>query len=224
MLLFLLFTPSYFLLHLYAAHHLPPPSPSHSTFITEFATLLEDLATSNGYLIITGDFNILVNDFSLTQHISFPTHSHGNTLDLLITHSSSTNISAIDSTDPSLSDHRAILFSIFAPPHANNTRITKRLRLFRSINKTDFVEDILSSPLSSSIPTSLQSYIHLFESTLTTILDKHAPLKPITCPSRPHKPFITTEIRAQKSFRSKLETAFRRFRTPESLVKFKTQS
>src|SRR6266516_4488461 len=216
-----------------------PPSPADSTFITEFATLLEDLATSNGHVIITGDFNIhvndpnspssknfsiLLNDFSLKQHISFPTHSHGNTLDLLITQSSSTIISAIDSTDPSLSDHRAILFSISAPPHAKNTRITKRVRLFRSINKTDFVQDILSSPLSSSTPTSLQSYIHLFDSTLTTILDKHAPFKTITCPSRTNKPFITPEIRAQKSIRSKLETAFRRFRTPESLIKFKTQS
>src|SRR6266516_2845072 len=197
------------------------------------------LATSNGHVIITGDFNIhvndpnspssknfsnLLNDFSLKQHISFPTHSHGNTLDLLITHSSSTIISAIDSTDPSLSDHRAILFSIFAPPHANNTRITKRLRLFPSINKTDFVLAIISSPLSSSTPTSLQSYLHLFDTTLTTILDKHAPFKMITCRSRPHKPFITAEIQAQKSIRSKLETAFRRFRTSESLIKFKTQS
>src|SRR6184192_3589809 len=72
-----------------------PPSSSFPDFISHFSSLLEDLATSNSELIITGDFNIhvdqphtnpssqfinLLHDFSLTQHINFPTHSQGHTL------------------------------------------------------------------------------------------------------------------------------------------------
>src|SRR2546425_4193101 len=72
--------------------------------------------------------------------------------------------------------------------------------------------------------TSLQSYLHLFNSTLLSILDNHAPLKTVTCPARPKKPFITPEILSQKSKRSKLETIFRKSRTTESRNNFKSQA
>src|SRR6185436_1888362 len=126
---------SFFILTIYR----PPDPNKKSVFISEFYTLLEDLATSNSDVIITGDFNYhvdkpdsstsqflnLLADFSLTQHINFPTHSFDHTLDLLITRSSSTIISSVDSTDPALSDHYALLFSIFVPKHSKPKPITK---------------------------------------------------------------------------------------------------
>ena len=216
-----------------------PPASSKSIFNSEFATLLEDLATSPSELIITGDFNIhvdqpscpssspflnLIDVFSLTQHITFPTHISGHTLDLLLTRSSSTAITSVDSTDPSLSDHRALLFSLSAPSPSNRTRITKLVRSFRSINLTNFTKDILSSSLFTSPPSTLEPYLQKFNSTLTEILDKHAPFKTVTFPSRPRKPFITPEILFEKSKRSKLETIYRRSKTPNNLTNFKTQS
>ena len=216
-----------------------PPSLPKSAFISDFSTLLEDLATSPSEIIITGDFNIhvdqptnhssspflnLVDVFSLVQHITFPTHSSGHTLDLLLTRSCSTVISAIDSTDPSLSDHRAVLFSVIVPSRSRIPRVTKLVRRFRSINLTNFASDILSSPLLTSPVTSLENYLNLFNTTLSAILDKHAPLKTVTCPSRPRKPFITEDIRKEKSKRSKLETIFRRSQAPDALSNFKIQS
>src|SRR3989442_14911933 len=71
-----------------------------------------------------------------------------------------------------------------------SNRITKVIRNYRSINLTSFSNDILSSALFfSPPPTSLQSYLHLFNSTLLSILDNHAPLKTVTCPARPKKTF-----------------------------------
>ena len=215
-----------------------PPGSDKPTFISEFSTLLEDLATSKSELIITGDFNYhvdkpdsytshflnLLADFSLTQHINFPTHSFGHTLDLLITRSSSTIISSVDSTDPSLSHHHAILFSVSVPLHNKPKLVTKLVRNFRSINIKNFTSDILSSSLHSSPPVSLESYLLLFNTTLTTILDKHAPVRTVTCSSRPHKPFITEEILYEKSKRSKLETIYRRSKTPDSQINFKLES
>src|SRR3989442_9414160 len=78
--------------------------------------------------------------------------------------------------------------------------------------------------LSQTPPTSLQSYLHLFNSTLLSILDNQAPLKTITCPARPNKPFITPEILSQKSKRSKLEAIYRKIRTAESRNNFKSQA
>jgi exonuclease III len=216
-----------------------PPSSSKPIFLSEFATLLEDLATSPSELIITGDFNFhvdtpdcpssspflnLLDAFSLMQHITFPTHTSGHTLDLLITRSISNLISSIDSIDLSLSDHHAIMFSITAPAQPRTQRITKSVRNYRSIDISNFSRDILSSSLHTSHPTSLRSYLQLFNSVLSDLLDKYAPLKTITCPSRSHKPFITPLILDEKSKRSKLETIHRRHRTTNTEKDFKLQS
>ena len=69
-----------------------PPSISITSFIDEFRSFALQISPNT---IVLGDFNIpLINTFSsftevishcnLTQHIDFPTHESGNTLDLLI--------------------------------------------------------------------------------------------------------------------------------------------
>ena len=63
-----------------------------------------------------------------------------------------------------------------------------------------------------------------FTNTITSLLDKHAPLKSVSCPSLSRKPFITPAIRTEKSKRSKLETIYRRTRSPKDLLNFKKQS
>src|SRR2546426_5903875 len=114
---------SYLLLTIYR-----PPSSNMTIFLSEFSTLLEDIISSLSELIITGDLNIHVDDatcytatsflsilhsFGLSQLVDFPTHISGHTLDLVITRSSSTFFSEVDYTDPSLSDHSAIISSCF---------------------------------------------------------------------------------------------------------------
>src|SRR6476619_5264008 len=71
------------------------------------------------------------------------------------------------------------------------------------------------------LPSDLQSYSTLFSTTLSSLLDKHAPLKTISCNSRPNKPFITPEILREKTKRSKLETIYRRCKTEQNKVNFK---
>ena len=54
-------------------------------------------------------------------------------------------LSSVDSTDPSLSDHQAILFSVSVPLHNKPKLATKLVLNFRSINIKNFTPDILSS-------------------------------------------------------------------------------
>ena len=216
-----------------------PPSASSATFLSEFSDLLESLITTPAELIITGDFNFhvdlpsapstvpfldLLNTFDLSQHVNFPTHSAGHTLDLFLTRSSSNIISSISSADPSLSDHCAIIASLALPCTSRPPTTTKIIRKLRSINITAFSNDILLSDLHTSPISSLESYVSLFTSTLSSILDKHAPSKTVSCSSRPRKPFITPEIISEKKKRSKFETIYRRSKTPANLNNFKTQS
>src|SRR5207244_7408964 len=84
----------------------------------------------------------------------------------------------------------------------------------KSINTTAFSNDIFSSALYTAPFSSLNACILQFSSTLSLLLDKHAPLKTVTCPSQQRKPFITDDILKEKTIRSRLETIYRRNKTP----------
>ena len=81
-----------------------PYSVSHpvtdATFIQDFESYLNTLVLADEMLCITGDFNLHIDDptdtygcqfndllssFGLINHITFPTHQSGHTLDLVIT-------------------------------------------------------------------------------------------------------------------------------------------
>ncbi len=216
-----------------------PPSSAKTPFLTEFSTLLEDIISHPSEIIFFGDFNIhvdtptsyntapfltLLETYNLSQHIHFPTHIHGHTLDLLITRAESNVIYNISEFDPCISDHHAITFNLRVPSHTRPSQTPKLIRSFKSINITNFSNDILASDLHTITPTSLNSYVELFSSTLSKILNKHAPLKLINISNRPQKPFITPEIKSQKSLRSRLESIWRSNKTITNRAMYKTQA
>ena len=216
-----------------------PPSTSNAPFIAEFSTLLEDVISLPSEIIFLGDFNIhvdtptlpncapfitLLDTFHLSQHINFPTHIKGHTLDLLITRCNSTLVSNISEFDPSISDHHAITFDLKVPSHPRPSHTVKLVRSFKNINITNFSNDILASNLHSVTPTSLNSYVELFSSTLNNILNIHAPLKSINVSNRPQKPFITPDIKIQKNLRSRLESIWRANKTTSNRAIYKTQA
>ena len=216
-----------------------PPSSSLLVFMTELSTLLSDLVTSPRELFVTGDFNIHVDDctapgvtsltalldsFGLSQHVNFCTHISGHTLDLLISRSSSQTISDIKQSFPALSDHYAVHSSLQFPVNVRPSRITKTFRCLSKINYAQLNSDILSSELYSSPASNLSDYLSLFKSTLSTLLDKHAPMKTVSCKSKPDKPFITQEIREQKAKRARLETIYRKTKTQAHKDAYKAQA
>src|SRR6267154_733865 len=168
-------------------NHPTAASNSFSSFFTDFSMLLEDLVSSPSELIITGDFNLHLDDpscsksssflsllhtFHLSQLVSFPTHSDGHTLDLLITRASSSILSNIDYSilPSSFSDHSAILSSLNVPSSTRPPSSTKVIRNTKSIDIPSFSNDILSSPLFTTTAHSLSSYLDLFSSTIFLLL------------------------------------------------------
>jgi len=113
--------------------HRPPQSKtksrhsvSFSQFLEDFQTLISSVSTSYEFLI-TGDFNIHVDDHTnsnaiqflslldhanLTQHVLFPTHRHCHTLDLVITSDNSTLSPTVISFPISPTDHLPIICSL----------------------------------------------------------------------------------------------------------------
>jgi hypothetical protein len=102
--------------------------------------------------------------------------------------------------------------------------ITKAVRPLSKINFPQLNHDILSSDIYTTPTSNLSKYLSTFNSTLSKLLEKHAPLKYITCKATPDKPFITPEIKAQKTKRSRLETIYRKTRTQLAHDNFKEQA
>jgi len=188
-----------------------PPSNDISSFISEFSTLLEDIAsihldTQSSY---SNSFAATLKTFGLQQHISSSTHSSGHTLDLLITRDKMP-ITDFGVYEQSLSDHSAIFCKLPIVANSLPTRSVKTYRKLSSIDINAFSDDIKSSSLYSSPSSTVANYSQQLNSVLLSLLDKHAPLKTISCRANPRKPFITDEILEQKSKRSKLESIFRK--------------
>ena len=90
-----------------------------ASFLQEFSSLLEVLATFNSQLVITGDLNIhfedptnnatvqvnrILSSLALVQHVDVPTHNRGGFLDVIITRLDC-SISDLRVDPPALSDH-----------------------------------------------------------------------------------------------------------------------
>ncbi|HEY5236190.1 MAG TPA: hypothetical protein VIJ14_08440, partial [Rhabdochlamydiaceae bacterium] len=112
--------------------------------------------------------------------------------------------------DPMLSDHYAVFSLISSPSFPRPPRITKQIRNIKAVDPILFSNDIFASSLFTSPSTTLNAYLNQFCITISSLLDKHAPLKTVSCSTEPRKPFITPEIKAEKAKRSKLETIFRK--------------
>ena len=205
----------------------PPPSSinglTSSLFFTEFSSFLESMVSSPGKLLIVGDFNFAVNNgndgaalnfldllntFNLTQHIKVPTHKDNNTLDLIITREDELTATNFSVHDPVISDHLALHCNLHVDKPPN---IKRRInyRKFRSINTDDFQHDIVNSALYSSPKTVLAELSDQYDSVLSSILDKHAPLQTKTVIQRPAAPWYSEEIATEKTQQRKLERRWR---------------
>ena len=89
-------------------------------FMVEFGSLLEQYVTDSSSLLITGDFNLhvdnsldksaqdflaLIDSFNLKQYVCSPTHRAGHILDLLITRDDDQLVTSVSIHDAAFSDH-----------------------------------------------------------------------------------------------------------------------
>ena len=92
---------------------------SITAFLDEISTLLEVLVTMKEDFIITGDVNIhldekniyslrfkeLLDSFGVIQHVSFPTHVQGHTLDMIGTYGNTPLVQNVTSQQYDISHH-----------------------------------------------------------------------------------------------------------------------
>jgi len=207
-------------------------SKPFSTFISEFSSFLSASATVPHDFIITGDFNIHVNNqsdthsaqflslldsFNLKQHVSSSTHISNNILDLVITSHQSSILSSVLISPVSPSDHYRVMSSLNFQPPPPKPAILHTFRRIKSIDIQSFCKDIASSALVTNPPTALPDLVALYNNTLLAILDKHAPVQSKLIASAKSNPWYTTELRTLKCHRRRCEHQWRSHPSAQSL-------
>ena len=194
----------------------PPYSLAHpvttSTFFTDFAEYLETVILSSEPLVITGDFNVHVDDsndldaaklldlldsLGLCQHVTQSTHELGHTIDLIITRRSDSVIHGSPTTDHLFSDHLTVLTTL----RATKPAITSKERVYRKIKSIDldtFRNDLAVSELCQETHKELNELVECYNKTLTHVLAKHAPLQRKIIHQRQRVPWYSDQILAAK--------------------------
>jgi Endonuclease-reverse transcriptase len=121
-------------------------SSSFSQFLEDLRTLISIVPTSPHEFVITGDFNIRVDDpfesnaiqflsllyhANLIQHVKFPTHQHSHTLDLVIKSATSTLSPILTCLPVCPTDHFQIIcsFNVIPPPRAPIIKFCTRVHV-----------------------------------------------------------------------------------------------
>ena len=223
----------------------PPYSEDHKvpvgTFLTEFSDYLESVILSKEHLLITGDFNIhvdastntysmnfldLLESFGLEQHVNQPTHIQGHTLDLVITRKVDDIIRTSPSVDRYFSDHGSVVCKLLvSKPVVKAKKVT--YRKLRSVDLNCLKSDLATSSLCRDdhsnllVPRDIDNLVNDYNTTLSSVIDHHAPLMTKTVTTRPKVPWFNEEIAVAKRQRRKAERVWRRTKLPLDLMVFK---
>ena len=187
-------------------------------------------------ILIVGDFNFHYEDplnadasrfrdilsiHSLCQHVSGPTHMDGHTLDLVITKSTDNLVFNITVSD-FLTDHGAVHCCLHLPK-PQPLRHPIQYRNYAAIDKHELRGDIATSTLCLDPATSAASLLEQYDTTLSLLLDKHAPVLTRTITIQPKVPWFNGDIKMAKQKKRQLERRWRQSRLTIHRDLFKEQ-
>ena len=167
------------------------PNTSVVSFCNDLADILgNNILTLNGHCILTGDFNIHIDDASdnntrtlndildslgMINHVTFPTHKQGHTLNLFIEEGNSLLITKV-TRGHLVSDHHFIHAHLNI--YKNKPKVNEvTYRKYKLINNITFKEELQRTLEVEHTTHDLRSLVNRYNSDLRKILDRHAPEK-----------------------------------------------
>ena len=135
--------------------------------------------------------------------ISWPTHLHGHTLDLIQSSPSSLDphVEGLNSTP---SDHLSVLTTLDMTSPTISQTTPHPYRRIASIDTAQFISDIANSDLVLNPPSTLDDLVQCYNSTLSNLLDTHAPLITKTAKKK-SKPWFSAALHTFKKACRKAE-------------------
>ncbi|GFS18081.1 hypothetical protein ElyMa_003255400 [Elysia marginata] len=150
---------------------------------------------------------------NLEQHIREPTHDGGHTLDLLVTQKNNSFIQFDKVEEYHFSDHKSIHF-ILSAKKPKPSRKTLKYRKTKNIDIEAFKRSILEAEVSKKVEAcaSVNEKINVLSSTISNVLEAHAPQKVKSIVIRPNCKWYTDVLRKAKQERRKAERRWKKSR------------
>jgi hypothetical protein len=192
---------------------------------TELSDVLDRVATTVEPLFVVGHLNIrldrpddpwcqqltdLLSSYGFDQRVTTPTHDRGGLIDVVASRVDYPS-PVVDVVDVGLSDHRLLQWSVplVRPPPVYSTVVC---RPWRQLDAEAFRVGLQSSALCRDDNWSdpdVDGLAQLYNTEITTLLDRLVPARSVTCRRRPSDPWFDAELRAAKREVRRLERAAR---------------
>lgn len=195
---------------------------SESVFLQEIVELFEYLASCPEEILFAGDVNIhmdeeetyanafkdILNSFNYIQHIDFPTHKLGHTLDIVATSEDGVQVTKFEAEENDVSHHFLIDFNLQFRPLIKLEKEIK-YRKFRDMDSEKFAADIRDG-FHVNKEMTFGENINMYNNTLTNIFDSHVEVKTKKIKIVEDCPWFDGEYEHLRRLRRKAEKVYKK--------------
>ena len=206
---------------------------TNKAFLDDFTDYMAKLLSERHNNIVVGDFNLHVSNeenvdsaifndtieaMGLYQHVSFPTHNAGNTLDLVI--SEIQGPISIDTTVPGpfISDHRAIISTLSLKKHQPK-RTNREVRKLHKVDTEDWIKEF--NPDNIELSNNLDSVVTSLGLEFKRTLDKLAPITKCSISLKPKMPWYDREMTNHKAMMRRREKKWLKYKLDSCWTAYK---
>ena len=207
----------------------PPNKTKVPEFMSEWAVYLERLLEIPQEVVILGDLNFhseiiddaeacqfkeMLDDYGFQQLVEVPTHNAGGSLDVAIVRKTSVDTlvlapphvapSGVGNGKGTFTDHLAVHLQI-SMSRPKRPRKSVSFRRIRDIDIVSFREDISTRLSTHNEDDSAEDFIQYFNSSMSDILEIHAPLITKTITVRPDTAWYTPDLHEIKRSQRRAE-------------------
>ena len=206
---------------------------TNKSFLDEFTDLMANLLSERKNNIVLGDFNLHVSNdddidsaifndtieaMGLYQHVSFPTHRLGNTLDLIISEIQSSISINTTVPGPFITDHCVVISTLSLKKQQPN-RTVRDVRKLHKVTTEDWMNEF--NPTNVELNTNLDTVVTSLSKEFKHTLDKLTPVKKCSISLKTKMPWFNSEMAKHKAMMRQHEKKWLKYKLSSNWIAFK---
>ena len=202
-----------------------------TVFLEEIVELFEYLTSQKDDILLAGDVNIhmdtdelysnkfrdILRNFNITQHVHFPTHIQGHTLDIIATFGDTPTVSMVEASEYDISHHHLIDFQIAVRSEMKEVKQVMSRNL-KGIEMESFMEEVKERILITE--QDFGKNMRRYNETIGQLVDMKAPLQNRSITVVPSAPWFDNEYKELRAQRRKAEKKFNKTKMKEDKEAF----